>query len=84
MSYIIIPNIKTGQFGTVFKIDKKEGYRGARINKIVCQNKTAQLSYNNNALCFLRLGLDYRNKPLKYLYRGKYDKNKQQCVSNLL
>lgn len=82
MSYIIIPNIKTGQFGTVFKIDKKEGYRGARINKIVCQNNPAQLSYNNNALRFLRLGLDYRNKPLKYLYRGKYDKNKPYYLLN--
>lgn len=82
MSYTIIPNIKTGQFGTVFKIDKKEGYRGARINKIVCQNNVAQISYNNNALRFMRLGIDYRNKPLKYLYKGYYDKNKPYYLLN--
>lgn len=82
MSYKIIPNIKTNQFGIVFKIDKLKGFRGARINKIVCQNNPAQLSYNNNAIRFLRLGLDYRNKPLKYLYKGNYDKNKAYYLLN--
>jgi hypothetical protein len=82
MSYKIIPNIKTNQFGIVFKIDKLKGFRGARINKIVCQNNPSQLSYNNNAIRFLRLGLDYRNKPLKYLYKGTYDKNKAYYLLN--
>lgn len=82
MSYKIIQNIDIGQFGTVFKIDKKEGYRGIKLNKITSQNNIATFSFNNNALRFIRLGVDYRNKPLKYLFKGSYNKFKPFYLLN--
>lgn len=74
MSYKIIENIDNQQFATVFKIEKKEGYKGVKLNRITTQNTLATFSYNNNAIRFIRLGIDYRHKPLKHLFKGNYNK----------
>lgn len=82
MSYEIIRNEKENQFGMVFKFQKKEGCKGIKLNKINCQNNVSTFSFNNNALRFIRLGVDYRNKPLKYLFKGGYNKYKPFHILN--
>lgn len=73
MSFNIIHNDNQFQLGTVFEIPKKEEISKVRFNEILIQKKKSDISFNNNCLRFLRKGVDYLNKPLKYLYEGNYD-----------
>lgn len=73
MSFNIIHNDNQFQLGTVFEIPKHEETSKVRFNEILIQKKKSDISFNNNCLRFLRKGVDYLNKPLKYLYEGNYD-----------
>lgn len=73
MSFNLIDNDNQFQLGTVFEIPKKEEYTRVRFNEILIQKTKSDISYNNNCLRFLRKGVDYLNKPLKYIYEGNYD-----------
>lgn len=73
MSFNIIYNDNQFQLGTVFEIPKHEETLKVRFNEILIQKKKSDISFNNNCLRFLRKGVDYLNKPLKYLYEGDYD-----------
>lgn len=84
MSFNIIHNDNQLQLGTVFEIPYKEGNSRVRFNEILIQKTKSDISFNNNCLRFLRKGVDYLNKPLKYLYDGNYDEYNYYYLFNQL
>lgn len=82
MSFDLINNDNQQQLGIVFNVPKKNNYSKVRFNEILIQKTKSDISYNNNCIRFLRKGVDYLNRPLKYIYDGNYDANHYYYLLN--